>query len=114
MGGDVELAVIGGGHVGLVSAACLAELGHRVRVQDVDRGRVERLSAGELPFREPGLAELTMRGLRMGRLSFHAEPNLSVRWDEAVYMCVHMPNGNWHVDATMLLVAGSPSARLRP
>ena len=67
------ISVIGAGYVGLVTAACLAHLGNDVRVVDIDAARVERLRAGDVPIREPGLDELTAEGLASGRLSFHAE-----------------------------------------
>ena len=55
------IGVIGTGWVGLVTAACFAELGHRVVARDIVPEKVEALQAGELPFHEPGLAELVKR-----------------------------------------------------
>jgi len=108
----MELAVGGGGHVGLVTAACLAELGHRVRVQDVDGGRVERLAAGELPFYEPGLEELTVRSHRAGRLSFHTEAAVALKRATVAFLCVPTPNnGGGRVDVSSLLEATRAVAR---
>lgn len=67
------ISVIGAGYVGLVTAACLAHLGNDVRVVDIDAARVDRLRAGDVPIREPGLDELIGQGLANGRLSFHAD-----------------------------------------
>lgn len=67
----VDVAVIGAGYVGLVTAACLSKLGNRVRVVDIDTARVEQLRLGRLPIREPDLDELVLDGLRAGLLSFH-------------------------------------------
>ncbi|MEX1254743.1 MAG: UDP-glucose/GDP-mannose dehydrogenase family protein [Dehalococcoidia bacterium] len=65
-----RIAVAGAGHVGLVTAACFAELGHRVTCVEIDRGRIEGLRRGELPFFEPGLGELVERHTVSGRLTF--------------------------------------------
>ena len=56
-----KVAVFGAGYVGLVTGACLAELGHEVVVRDILAERVERLRAGEVPIWEPGLEELLRR-----------------------------------------------------
>lgn len=69
----MQLALVGAGYVGLVTAACLVRLGHRVRVIDIDAQRVEGLNRGIVPIREPGLDELIDEGLASGRLSFHAD-----------------------------------------
>lgn len=65
-----RVEVVGAGYVGLITAACLASLGHSVRCVDVDRNRVERLSNGDVPIVEPRLEELVRDGLATGRLGF--------------------------------------------
>jgi UDPglucose 6-dehydrogenase len=65
-----RIAIIGAGHVGLVTAACFAKLGHRVICMDVDTARIDRLERGEMPFFEPGLSDLIDAGRNSGRLSF--------------------------------------------
>ena len=65
-----RIVVVGTGYVGLTTGACLASLGHRVVCADVDAAKVERLRAGELDIREPGLAELVAEVTAAGRLSF--------------------------------------------
>lgn len=67
---DLQLAVVGSGYVGLVTAACLAQAGHTVRCIDRDRVRVAELNQGVVPFREPGLDQTITTGLASGRLSF--------------------------------------------
>ena len=57
----MNVTVIGAGYVGLVTAACLAELGHQVVGVDRDHGRVALLQAGGVPIYEPGLEELIRR-----------------------------------------------------
>jgi len=71
---ELDVSVIGAGYVGLVTAACLATLGHRVRCVDRDQARIAALSRGVLPFREPGLDEAVTSGLANGRLAFFDDP----------------------------------------
>jgi UDPglucose 6-dehydrogenase len=66
----MKLAVIGTGYVGLVSGACLADFGHDVTCIDSDAARVASLVRGEVPFYEPGLAEMVERHAVTGRLRF--------------------------------------------
>lgn len=66
----MRITVIGAGYVGLVTAAGLAETGHAVRAIDVDASRVAGLSAGVMPFYEPGLAAVVDRAVRGRRLAF--------------------------------------------
>ena len=67
---SVSIVLAGTGYVGLVTGACLCEVGHSVFCVDIDPERVRRLSAGEVPFYEPGLAALVKEGVDRGRLSF--------------------------------------------
>jgi UDPglucose 6-dehydrogenase len=66
----LSVGVIGAGYVGLVTGACLAELGHRVVCVDVDADKVARLKAGNVPIYEPGLAPLIAANVEKGRLDF--------------------------------------------
>jgi UDPglucose 6-dehydrogenase len=84
-----RVAVVGAGYVGLVTAACMAELGHDTVCLDIDSARVERLKAGELPIYEPGLAELMESGKR--RLTFTADPAEAHESREFVFLCVDTP-----------------------
>src|SRR5713101_7882834 len=70
--GDVnpqQIAVLGLGYVGCVTAACLAHIGHRVVGVDRDPFKVESVMAGRAPFFEPGLEELVTGCVQAGRLS---------------------------------------------
>ena len=62
------ISVIGAGYVGLVTAACFAELGHQVNVIEIDREKINLLEQGIMPVHEPGLAELWQRNFNDGRL----------------------------------------------
>jgi UDPglucose 6-dehydrogenase len=88
-GGREPLAVFGAGWVGLVTAACFAELGHDVTVRDVVPEKVERLQRGEVPFFEPGLGELLERNQE--RLTFTLDAAEAAAAAELVFVCVDTP-----------------------
>ncbi len=85
------VAIVGAGHVGVVYAAGLAELGHRVRVIDVDRRKVERLQKGNIWFYEPGLPELLERNLRRRRVSFTTSYATGLAKARFAFVCVPTP-----------------------
>ncbi|GCE44088.1 UDP-glucose/GDP-mannose dehydrogenase family protein [Rhodococcus sp. USK10] len=66
----MRCTVFGTGYLGATHAACMAELGHDVLGVDIDPGKVAKLSSGEVPFYEPGLAEVLRRNIDAGRLHF--------------------------------------------
>jgi UDPglucose 6-dehydrogenase len=83
------IGVVGVGWVGLVTAACFAELGHEVRAMDVDEARIESLAAGELPFHEPGLPELVERNRE--RLRFTTSMDDVLEAARLLFVCVDTP-----------------------
>jgi UDPglucose 6-dehydrogenase len=83
----MDIAAVGAGYVGLVTAACLAHVGHDVVCIDIDEERIARLHQGELPVHEPGLAELVAEGLAAGRLRFASQAAAMAR-RELVIVCV--------------------------
>ncbi|MGH8897672.1 MAG: UDP-glucose dehydrogenase family protein [Egibacteraceae bacterium] len=87
----MRVGVIGVGHVGLATAACMAELGHRAFGYDVDRGKVESLRGGRTPFVEPGLDELISSGVSSGRLVFTDEVGEAITDCDVVFICVGTP-----------------------
>lgn len=88
-----SIAVIGGGYVGLVTAAGLAHLGHTVRLGERIPERVAALRAGEVPIYEEGLAELMEEGRSSGRLTFHMDNLEAVEEAEFVFLCLPTPQG---------------------
>ncbi|MFC9790371.1 UDP-glucose dehydrogenase family protein [Rhodococcus sp. NPDC127528] len=66
----MRCTVFGTGYLGATHAACMAELGHEVLGVDIDPGKVAKLSGGEVPFYEPGLADVLRRNIDAGRLQF--------------------------------------------
>jgi UDPglucose 6-dehydrogenase len=89
-----HVAVIGAGYVGLTTAACFARLGHEVVCADIDRDRVDRLNAGEVPILEEGLPGLVAEGLSIGRLRFVVGARDAARDAEFVFLCVPTPQGD--------------------
>ncbi len=88
----MKIAVIGTGYVGLVTGACLADLGHSVTGVDKDEGKIERLNRGEVTIYEVGLPELLSRHL--GRsLSFTTDTAEAVAASEIVFITVGTPQG---------------------
>jgi UDPglucose 6-dehydrogenase len=85
-----EVTVFGAGYVGLVTGACLAATGHSVQVLDVDRSKLVTLGAGEVPFHEPGLAELVASGIGAGNLTF-GHPDQVESCGEFVFVAVGTP-----------------------
>lgn len=66
----MKVTVIGSGYVGLVTGACLAEMGNHVVCLDVDARKIEMLGRGEIPIHEPGLKEVVARNAAAGRIQF--------------------------------------------
>lgn len=87
----MNLGVIGGGAVGLTTAAAFCSLGHRVICAERDRSRRERLVNGKLPFYEPGLKELVSRSADQGRLRFTGSIAEALRFATVVFICVGTP-----------------------
>ena len=93
----MKIAVIGTGYVGLVTAAGLAELGHRVIGADKDGEKINRISSGLIPIYEPGLDELLATNIQKGRLSFSSDLNAVSRDADVIFVCVGTPQ---HADGS--------------
>jgi UDPglucose 6-dehydrogenase len=74
----MRVTIFGSGYVGLVTGACLAEVGNHVLCVDIDEGKVERLKRGELPIYEPGLEPIVKRCREAGRLDFTTDVTAGV------------------------------------
>jgi UDPglucose 6-dehydrogenase len=86
----MEISVIGAGYVGLTTAACLAELGHRVFCAEADLQKLAKLHAGDLPFFEPLLGHIVTRNRAAGRLVFGATEE-AIERGRAIFICVGTP-----------------------
>ena len=69
----MKIAVVGTGYVGLVTGACLSDLGNEVWCVDVEKEKIEKLKQGILPIYEPGLEEMVKSNYHVGHLKFTTE-----------------------------------------
>jgi UDPglucose 6-dehydrogenase len=88
-----QICVIGVGYVGLVTAACFADLGNRVIALDIVAEKIEGLKRGEMPIYEPGLSELVERNVHAGRLIFTTSYAEGLNNTEFVFIAVGTPSG---------------------
>jgi UDPglucose 6-dehydrogenase len=87
----LKITVIGTGYVGLVSGACLAEVGNDVLCFDVDARKIGILNDGGIPIHEPGLGEMVARNRAAGRLRFTTDPQDSVAHGRIQFIAVGTP-----------------------
>ncbi|MCF2133134.1 MULTISPECIES: UDP-glucose/GDP-mannose dehydrogenase family protein [Burkholderiaceae] len=87
----MKITIIGTGYVGLVTGACLAELGNDVFCLDVDPRKIETLNGGGVPIHEPGLKELIDRNRAAGRLQFSTQVEASVAHGDVQFIAVGTP-----------------------
>ena len=88
---DVRCSVFGTGYLGATHAAGMAEMGHHVIGVDIDPGKVAKLSAGEVPFYEPGLAEVLRENISRGRLQFTTDYRLAADFADVHFLGVGTP-----------------------
>ena len=87
----MKITIFGAGYVGLVTGACLAELGNHVLCVDVDPSKIERLQAGECIIHEPGLPELIVKNQKVGRLQFTTDIDLAIEHGFYQFIAVGTP-----------------------
>lgn len=87
----MKIAVIGTGHVGLITSTTLAHMGHDVIGNDLDQEKIEMLQRGQAPFFEPGLSELLDETLASGKLRFSTCSQEAIQDAEVVFICVGTP-----------------------
>lgn len=87
----MKLTMHGAGYVGLVTGACLAEVGNDVVCVDVDQAKVDLLNAGGIPIYEPGLTDLVQRNHEAGRLRFTTDVAEGVRHGDVQFIAVGTP-----------------------
>lgn len=87
----MNITVLGIGYVGLVTATCLAEIGNDVVCFDVDRGKIDLLRSGEVPFHERDLPELIGRNAGFGRLRFTSDVSEAVDHGDVIFIATGTP-----------------------
>lgn len=87
----MKITIVGTGYVGLVSGACLAEVGNNVLCLDVNPEKIEILRSGEIPIFEPGLLEMVRRNVAAGRLSFTTDAKEAANFGAVQFIAVGTP-----------------------
>ena len=87
----MKVTVVGTGYVGLVSGACLADVGNDVLCLDVDPKKIRVLESGDIPIHEPGLLEIVRRNVEAGRLTFTTDVERAARHGVAQFIAVGTP-----------------------
>lgn len=107
-----NIAIVGTGYVGLVSAVCFAEKGNTVWCMDIDEAKLALLREGKSPIYEPGLEPLLQRNVRDGRLLFTSDRRQIVRHAQVVFLCLPTPpNAEGAADVRYVLEAAEELAR---
>ena len=90
----MQLCIIGTGYVGLITGACLSEMGNYVICVDNDEEKLKKLKNGITPLYEPGLEELILANVSEGRLEFTNDLNYAVKKSIACFIAVGTPSGD--------------------
>ena len=109
---SLKIVVMGTGHVGLVSVATLASLGHHVVGFDVNTTTIQRLQAGDVHFHEPGLADLLADGVAAGRVRFTDDPAEAISGADVAMICVGTPTNTTDLDESLDLSYVQAAAKL--
>jgi len=108
----MKITIIGTGYVGLVTGACLAEVGNDVLCLDVDAKKIDLLKAGGIPIYEPGLDEMVRRNVADGRLAFTTDIEASVAFGDIQFIAVGTPpDEDGSADLKYVLAAARNIAR---
>lgn len=104
----MKIVVVGTGYVGLVTGACLAEVGTDVTCIDINTEKISNLKNGILPIYEPGLEDIVMRNFKKGRLNFSTSLEESIEGAQVVFIAVGTPPGeNGSADLKYVLQVAS-------
>ncbi|HEX7689061.1 MAG TPA: UDP-glucose/GDP-mannose dehydrogenase family protein [Burkholderiaceae bacterium] len=109
----MKITVIGSGYVGLVTGACLAEMGNHVVCLDIDPCKIETLNSGGIPIHEPGLEQVVQRNAAAGRLQFTTDTALAVAHGTLQFIAVGTPpDEDGSADLQYVLAAARNIGRL--
>jgi len=89
----MKIAVVGTGYVGLVTGTCFAETGNKVTCVDIDKAKVEKLSAGQITIYEPGLEKIFLRNIKESRLKFTTQLEEAIEDAEIIFLALPTPPG---------------------
>ena len=107
----MHISVIGTGYVGLVTGACFAEFGVNVTCMDTDADRIATLEKGDVPFYEPGLSELVMKGMREKHLTFTTDVGNAIEQALVIFIAVGTPSrADGSADLSYVNRSGAASA----
>ena len=87
----MKITIYGSGYVGLVTGACLAQVGNHVLCVDVDKAKIESLLDGEIPIYEPGLKDIVIDNIKAGRLSFTLSAEEGIQHATVQFIAVGTP-----------------------
>lgn len=87
----MKISIFGSGYVGLVTGACLADVGNDVLCIDIDEAKIARLNAGEVPIHEPGLDVVIARNVSAGRLRFSSSSAEGISFGQVIMIAVGTP-----------------------
>ncbi|MBK3332849.1 UDP-glucose/GDP-mannose dehydrogenase family protein [Persephonella atlantica] len=90
----MKITVIGAGYVGLVTAACFADLGNEVLCVEKVSSKLEKLCRGISPIYEPGLTEMLQKNIKEGRIHFTDKIEEGVNFADTIFLCVGTPQGD--------------------
>jgi UDPglucose 6-dehydrogenase len=89
----MKITIIGTGYVGLVTGACLSDVGNQVTCVDIDQNKIARLKNGILPIYEPGLEQIVQRNYAKGLLHFSTDLSDAIQGSSAAFIAVGTPAG---------------------
>ena len=90
----MKVGIVGSGYVGLVAAACFAEMGNNVVCVDIDDEKINKLKQGEIPIYEPGLADLVIENQKKNNLTFTTNINDVLVVSDLIFIAVGTPMGD--------------------
>ncbi len=90
-GSIINVTIFGTGYVGLVTGACLAEVGHEVICVDIDAAKIDGLNQGRLPIYEPGLEDIVTNNRAAGRLRFTTDAAAAISHGDTIFIAVGTP-----------------------
>lgn len=109
----MKIAAIGTGYVGLVTGACLAEMGNHVVCLDVVVEKIRVLNAGSMPLHEPGLLPIVARNVEAGRLQFTTDADMAIAHGSVLFIAVGTPpDEDGSADLKYVLAAARSVGRL--